>query len=112
MNQRDNFTTGFLLGAVVGGITGSIVGALLAAKRLEEIEPLESQTNGSTTEAKPSRSKTRSLKQSEEEKLEFARRSLEDKIAQLNETIDEVRQQLGTVNRTPKDPGERPRPIP
>jgi prefoldin subunit 5 len=30
--------------------------------------------------------------------METARRSLEDKIAQLNATIDEVRQQLGNVN--------------
>jgi hypothetical protein len=30
--------------------------------------------------------------------MENARRSLEDKIAQLNATIDEVRQQLGNVN--------------
>ncbi len=33
--------------------------------------------------------------------METARRSLEDKIAQLNATIDEVRQQLGNVNGNP-----------
>lgn len=30
--------------------------------------------------------------------IEATRRSLEDKIAQLNATIDDVRQQLGNVN--------------
>ena len=30
--------------------------------------------------------------------MEIARRSLEDKIAQLNATIDDVREQLGNVN--------------
>jgi hypothetical protein len=30
--------------------------------------------------------------------MEVARRSLEDKIAQLNDAIDDVRQQLGGVN--------------
>ena len=30
--------------------------------------------------------------------MEVARRGLEDKIAQLNDAIDDVRQQLGTVN--------------
>jgi hypothetical protein len=33
----------------------------------------------------------------------MARRSLEDKIAQLNETIDEVRLSLGNVNGTLPD---------
>jgi prefoldin subunit 5 len=33
-----------------------------------------------------------------EESIEAARRSLEDKIAQLNTAIDDVRQQLGKVN--------------
>ena len=35
---------------------------------------------------------------SSEQTIEVARRSLEDKIAQLNETIDEVRMSLGNVN--------------
>jgi hypothetical protein len=33
--------------------------------------------------------------------IEAARRGLEDKIAQLNEAIDDVRQKLGGVNGTP-----------
>ena len=33
-----------------------------------------------------------------EDHMETARLSLEDKIAQLNQAIDDVRQQLGTVN--------------
>lgn len=36
--------------------------------------------------------------------MEMARRSLEDKIAQLNATIDEVRQQLGNVNGNANQP--------
>ena len=35
---------------------------------------------------------------STEQSIEVARRSLEDKIAQLNDAIDGVRQQLGHVN--------------
>ena len=31
--------------------------------------------------------------------MESARRNLEDKIAQLNDTIDDVREQLHVVNR-------------
>jgi hypothetical protein len=38
--------------------------------------------------------------------MEVARRGLEDKIAQLNDAIDDVRQQLGTVNGTPKEPNK------
>ncbi|MEM7556667.1 MAG: hypothetical protein AAF378_21730, partial [Cyanobacteria bacterium P01_A01_bin.84] len=39
-----------------------------------------------------------SRSESDRVEMETARRSLEDKIAQLNATIDEVQQQLGDVN--------------
>lgn len=38
-----------------------------------------------------------------EEGMEVARRSLEDKIAQLNLAIDDVRQQLGSVQENGSD---------
>lgn len=98
MSQRDGFTSGFLAGAVVGGLVGGLIGALVTAQRdndnKEESE--QSLLNSTRAEAKAIKSRRRQLKT--EDSIEVARRSLEDKIAQLNTAIDDVRQQLGTVN--------------
>jgi gas vesicle protein len=97
MSQRDNFGSGFLAGTIVGGLVGGIVGALIASGRASETDTTDaSLLNPGSSEAKPSKGKKRQLKDSES--IEFARRGLEDKIAQLNAAIDEVRTQLGTVN--------------
>lgn len=101
MNQRDGFTGGFLAGTIVGGLVGGVLGALFASQRANEsAADLEPRGNGSLLDANNSRAKRRQLKVSESNaSIEAARRSLEDKIAQLNETIDEVRLTLGDVNR-------------
>ncbi len=93
MTQRDGFGSGFLLGAIVGGVVGGLLGAIVAGDRISESSP---SRLGKKSEGKSLRTKTRELKA--EEGIEVARRSLEDKIAQLNATIDDVRQQLGSVN--------------
>jgi gas vesicle protein len=90
MSQQGNFLGGFLLGTVVGGVVGGVVGTL-AATRLAQEAKLESKTD-------PKPAKKRQLKAVPEQNMELARRGLEDKIAQLNDAIDDVRQQLGTVN--------------
>ncbi|HEY9896267.1 MAG TPA: hypothetical protein V6D34_12815 [Candidatus Sericytochromatia bacterium] len=98
MSQRDNFSGGFLLGAMFGGIVGGALGAVVASRVLnpQSEEPLLS---GSQADPQGSRVKRRSLKAADEQaEMEVARRSLEDKIAQLNDAIDDVRQQLGGVN--------------
>lgn len=95
MSQQDNFSGGFVLGAIVGGVVGGIIGAALTSQRLAE----EAETAGAKPEladAKP-RGKRR-MRASAEQDIELARRGLEDKIAQLNDAIDDVRQQLGNVN--------------
>ncbi len=97
MSQRDGFASGFLAGAVFGGLLGGVVGALVATQLdndKDEVEKLG--LNSSLPDAKTLKSRRRQLKA--EESIEVARRSLEDKIAQLNTAIDDVRQQLGTVN--------------
>jgi gas vesicle protein len=97
MSQRDGFASGFLAGAVVGGLLGGVIGALVATQRENELEEVEKPLlNSGLPEAKSLKSRRRQLKA--EESIEVARRSLEDKIAQLNTAIDDVRQQLGTVN--------------
>ncbi|MDJ0736333.1 MAG: hypothetical protein QNJ47_20090 [Nostocaceae cyanobacterium] len=99
MSQRDGFGSGFLAGAIIGGVVGGILGAAIASRREENLTPEEAQLNNSS-EGKKTSAKRRQIKASETDTMdmEMARRSLEDKIAQLNSTIDEVRQQLGNVN--------------
>ena len=100
MSQRDGFSTGFFLGTIVGGIVGGVVGSLLTAKQFTESDDAALNgigLNSPSVEPKPSKRK-RLLKASGHTDMETARRSLEDKIAQLNEAIDDVRQQLGGVN--------------
>jgi gas vesicle protein len=101
MSQRDGFTGGFIVGSVVGGIVGGIVGVLLTAKRnSEQIDGEDSLSDRRRlSEVKATKSKKRQLPESDS--MEVARRSLEDKIAQLNSAIDEVRLSLGNVNSNP-----------
>ncbi|MGB7444511.1 MAG: hypothetical protein WA919_25885 [Coleofasciculaceae cyanobacterium] len=98
MSERDGFTSGFLVGAVAGSLVGGVIGTLLAARldkndQEEQEQPLLSKTKFN---------KGRRSRLKAEESIEVARRSLEDKIAQLNTAIDDVRQQLGTVNGNPQ----------
>ena len=101
MSQKDGFGSGFLTGAVIGGVVGGIVGAVFASRR----DNLSSSEEELEIKSRPMQGKGISTKihqmspaQSNNLDMELARRSLEDKIAQLNATIDEVRQQLGNVN--------------
>jgi gas vesicle protein len=88
MSQRDNFSGGFIIGSIVGGLVGGLLGTLLANRSARESTPEDKEFLQSSTASKFST----------EETIEVARRSLEDKIAQLNLAIDDVREQLGAVN--------------
>lgn len=88
MAQKDNFAGGFLLGSVIGGVVGGILGTVLANRAagensVKDLGPKEKEGVGNLDS---------------EENIELARRRLEDKIAQLNLVIDDVRHQLGNVN--------------
>lgn len=107
MSQRDGFSSGFLLGTMVGGVIGGVVGALLAARQLNasansEEGGLNSKMLDSGLDAKQTKKKGFFKAASDRyTDIEAARRSLEDKIAQLNDAIDDVRHQLGGVNGNP-----------
>ncbi|MGM3308312.1 hypothetical protein ACSQ6I_20435 [Anabaena sp. WFMT] len=109
MSQKDGFASGFLLGTLVGGVVGGVLGTVLASRRDaqlaadEEIGLSDSSIPGNKIAAK-----RRQMRAAANEGLEMetARRSLEDKIAQLNATIDDVRNQLGNVNGTSSRPVE------
>jgi hypothetical protein len=101
MTQRDGFASGFVAGAFVGGVFGGVIGALIASRRdLELTGEEDTELTDSQAEAQKISARRRQMRAAESESIgiETARRSLEDKIAQLNATIDEVRNQLGNVN--------------
>jgi outer membrane lipoprotein SlyB len=108
MSQRDGFAGGFLAGAIFGSVVGGILGATIASRRDNELimEEGEEVVNGSLEGKKPS-FKRRQMRARENEGMEIARRSLEDKIAQLNATIDDVQNQLGKVNGDSTQANER-----
>ena len=101
MSQQDNFSTGFILGAVLGGVVGGVLGSILV-RRLPD-DGITVDKNDRLPDVKPTAVKRplRSAPMNPEERAsassETARRSLEDKIAQLNDAIDDVRDQLKRV---------------
>ncbi|NDJ16248.1 hypothetical protein [Myxacorys almedinensis] len=102
MSQQDNFSSGFFLGAIAGGIVGGVLGALLTRAADETTE--EPLLTSESSSGKTLKARKRTLRASSEQNIELARQSLEDKIAQLNTAIDDVRQQLGNVNGRAIDP--------
>lgn len=87
MSQQNNFGSGFILGSVIGGVVGGLIGTVLATRNERQISNQENSRLGNGSE----------ISFGSEESIELARHGLEDKIAQLNLAIDDVRQQLGTV---------------
>ena len=87
MSQQNNFGNGFILGSLVGGVVGGLLGTVLATRsEKQDLKKSELQ-------------KGSEIPLSSEESIELARHGLENKIAQLNLAIDDVRQQLGTVQK-------------
>jgi len=102
-NRNDNFAGGFIAGAVFGGVVGGLLGSFLTTKLGEAALREEPLLEGSAADDKPRGSKRRRFQPSTELSIEEARQGLELKIAQLNEAIDDVRQQLGNVNGGPQE---------
>lgn len=90
MNQRDGFTSGLAIGSLLGGIIGGVLGAVVATRIGKESD---TATNTSIVPPPP----IDDLEAQSPEKLVAARRSLEEKISQLNAAIDDVRQQLSAA---------------
>jgi len=101
MSQRDSFIGGFLLGTVVGGVVGGILGAVVSSRLAnDETSPED------FPKLKDRAIRKRPFSPPTEQSIEAARRGLEGKIAELNEAIDDVRQQLGSTNGASKLEGE------
>lgn len=86
MSQQNGFGSGFILGSVVGGVVGGLLGTVLATRNEKQI-------------AEQNEYRRREVSLGSEESIELARHGLEDKIAQLNLAIDDVRQQLGSTTQ-------------
>ncbi|MGB2925904.1 MAG: hypothetical protein WBB82_11440 [Limnothrix sp.] len=88
MSRRSGFGSGFMLGALFGGLIGGVSGAMavsrVKAKSIaDEAEWLDDEEP---------------LNLNAQDNMEIARRSLENKIAQLNGAIDDVRQQMSVIH--------------
>ena len=119
MSQQDNFSSGFLWGAILGGIAGGVAGGLAGAALANQLgEPEVDRDNDSDGRVNPqpefspvkSRRRPLRIESAPKKNMELARQSLEDKIASLNDAIDDVRQQLHQVNveddRSPRSGGD------
>lgn len=119
MSQQDNFSSGFLWGAVLGGIAGGIAGGLIGTVLANQSGDPDAEVNDDSDirtnlqmESSPAKARRRPLRldSAPQKKMELARQSLEDKIASLNNAIDDVRQQLHQVNaeevRSPRSGGD------
>jgi hypothetical protein len=96
MSQQDHFSGGFIVGAIVGGVVGGIFGVALATRKTPPIATEADPKVPRPTRRRPLR--VPSEAPLTEQSMEVARQGLEDRIAQLNDAIDDVRQQLGSVN--------------
>ncbi len=88
--SNGNFSGGFLLGALVGGAIGGAIGAAVVsksrrgAKRKPKLTGRDRKLDAISDSIDP----------------EVKRRELEAKIAHLNDTIDDVREQLHVVHKS------------
>ena len=95
MSQQNGFGSGFILGSVVGGVVGGILGTVLTSRN--ERQALKVDENRFKSDRRREYEARDRQIFSNEESIELARHGLEDKIAQLNLAIDDVREQLGKV---------------
>lgn len=84
MSQSDRFAGGFVLGAVLGGVVGGVLGVVLGQR--SAAKPDSSFAAGEEGDG-----------DREMGPLDSTRRSLEQKISQLSDAIDDVQEQLRNV---------------
>jgi hypothetical protein len=86
--SKNGFAGGFLIGALFGGAIGGAIGAVVVSQ----------SRNESKRKPKLTGRDRRFEAVSESTDPELKRRELEAKIAHLNDTIDDVREQLHVVH--------------
>jgi hypothetical protein len=98
MSNRDGFGSGFWLGTLVGGIIGGVVGATIATQKANRID--DDANSGMLASERGGKRPLKSNRMRSMDRMEVARRSLDDKISDLNNAIDVVRSSIG---QTPGD---------
>ena len=98
-NQGDRFLGGFIAGSLFGGLVGGLIGSYLVNKLGDSM--LDEESDGSIEGTL--KSARNLLRRSDDLTVEDAREGLEDKIAELNDAIDQARQQLSHVNEVSSD---------
>jgi hypothetical protein len=95
MSDRNGFGSGFWLGTLVGGVIGGIVGASIAQRATQRDEDGDNGLlSGEVGRTRPLKSAGRSRAG---DRMELARRSLDDKISDLNNAIDSVRSSIAPI---------------
>ena len=97
MTNRDGFASGLIAGAAIGGLVGGVLGILIGTRVSNDIDVGENLLDSQDTDRQKATEET--------ETLEEARLSLEGKIAELHQAIDDVRQQIGVVNGNLEETG-------
>jgi hypothetical protein len=96
MSNRDGFGAGFWLGTLVGGVVGGVIGASIVNQKANRSIDNELESG----EKRPFKSSRRR----QIDRMEIARQSLDDKISDLNNTIDAVRSSIGNAAEETIDP--------
>ncbi|MBD2103203.1 hypothetical protein [Leptolyngbya sp. FACHB-261] len=100
MKERsDGFLAGVALGAAVGGVLGGLIGVVVGSRITKAGSEENLITEASSPELNGAAPQPRQVRP---RRVEDPRRGLEDKIAQLNEAIDAVRDQLSSPTNPPK----------
>ncbi|WP_287130026.1 hypothetical protein [Candidatus Cyanaurora vandensis] len=84
-NQADRFGDGLAVGVLIGSVIGGVVGALITSQVQRQAKPMAVQET------------LEEVQKNTEQVLGDARRSLEEKITQLNEAIETARQRLTSL---------------
>lgn len=111
MSNRSGFGNGFWLGTLVGGVVGGVIGATIANRQANRYgdELAGGLLGGERGEKRP----LKSSRMRTADRMERARRSLDDKISDLNNAIDVVRSSISTpiedslVSRNDELPSEQ-----
>jgi gas vesicle protein len=106
-DSQDRFYSGLAIGALLGGLTGGLLGYLLSAPSPESV----SRSAEASRRIRRARRKNYSssadpqvvleeVQQSADQAISDARQSINVKIAQLNDAIEQARDKLGPSNHT------------
>lgn len=91
--HQGDFIAGLVTGAIVGGIVGGVIGVTVATRLRRSGTPSE-ENPSPQAQPRSAYPVSEDLPEAESEVITQARRTLEEKIAQLNEAIQDTRAQL------------------